>query len=52
MSQKSEPSDEENNGLEELIDVAESSYGIPKEKIESLIEPSFEKAKELAKMIV
>ncbi len=44
--------DEDNSGVDELIEVAESSYGIPTEKMESLIEPSFEKAKELAKMIV
>jgi HD-like signal output (HDOD) protein len=43
---------EENNGLDEMIETAESVYGISAEKMDSLIEPSFEKAKALAKMIV
>jgi HD-like signal output (HDOD) protein len=43
---------EENNGLDEMIETADSAYNISAEKMESLIEPSFEKAKALAKMIV
>lgn len=43
--------DQENNGVDEMISTAESVYGISADKLESLIEPCFEKAKDLAKMI-
>jgi len=44
--------DAETNGLDELIAKAGDSYDIPEEKMQSIIESSFEKAKDLAKMIV
>ncbi len=44
--------DDSNNGLGKLIDRAESAFNISAEKMQSLIEPSFEKAKDLAHMIV
>lgn len=44
--------DEENNGLEELIEKAKLVYGISEEKMDAIIQPSFEKAKDLAKMII
>lgn len=44
--------DESNSGLDELIQSAQDTYKIPEEKLESLIEPSFGKAKELAGLIV
>ncbi|MCF6246675.1 MAG: HDOD domain-containing protein [Desulfobacula sp.] len=43
---------EENNGLDELIAKADSAYNISPEKMEVIIRPAFEKAKDLAKMIV
>jgi hypothetical protein len=44
--------DESNSGLDELIQSAQGKYKIPEEKLESMIEPSFEKAGELARLIV
>ncbi|MCD4741142.1 MAG: HDOD domain-containing protein [Desulfobacteraceae bacterium] len=44
--------DDSNNGLDEMIARAEDTYNIPEEKMQSIIEPSFEKAKDLARMIV
>ncbi|MFH2059094.1 MAG: HDOD domain-containing protein [Pseudomonadota bacterium] len=41
-----------NNGVDEMIEKAQSVYNIPKEKMESIVESSFEKAKELARMII
>lgn len=41
----------DNDGVEEMIEKAEAVYSIPREKMESLIESSFEKAKDLAKVI-
>lgn len=43
---------EDNNGLDELIDQADSSYNISNDRMEEMISPAFEKAKDLAKMIV
>ena len=44
--------EDSNNGLDEMIARAESVYHIPPEKMLSIVEPSFEKAKDLARMIV
>jgi len=44
--------DDENSGIEEMITVAGETYGIPEDKMLALIEPGFEKAEELARMIV
>ncbi|MBI9091432.1 MAG: HDOD domain-containing protein [Desulfobacterium sp.] len=44
--------DDANDGVEEMITKAGELYNISPEKMQSIIEPSFEKAKELAKMIV
>ncbi|MCD4676435.1 MAG: HDOD domain-containing protein [Desulfobacula sp.] len=44
--------DDSNNGLDEMIAKAEGDYNISEEKMQSIIEPSFEKAKDLARMIV
>lgn len=43
--------DESNNGLDEIIETARDDYGIPEDKMQAIIEPAFEKAKEIAKMI-
>ncbi len=43
---------EDNSGIDEMISAAESACGISAEKMESLIDPSFEKADALAKMIL
>jgi HD-like signal output (HDOD) protein len=43
--------DDDNNGVDELISTAESVYGIPCEKMESIIELAFGNAKDLARMI-
>ena len=43
--------DESNSGLDELIQSAQDVYKIPEEKLESMIEPNFEKARELARLI-
>jgi len=44
--------DDANFGLEEMIAEAQDTYGVPGAKMEALIEPGFEKAKELARLIV
>lgn len=44
--------DSSNDGMDEMIAKAEEAYYISPEKMQSIIEPSFEKAKDLAKMIV
>jgi len=44
--------DDSNNGVDEMIAKAETVYNIPPEKMHSMIEPSFEKAKDLARMIL
>jgi hypothetical protein len=44
--------DEANSGMDEMIARAEEVYNIPKDKMEAIITPSFEKARELARMIV
>jgi len=43
---------EENNGLDELMAAARDTYQISGEQLEAIIDPAFEKAKDLAKMIV
>jgi HD-like signal output (HDOD) protein len=42
---------ESNDGVDEMIAEAENRYNITEEKMRALIETSFEKAKDLAKMI-
>ncbi|MCP4672779.1 MAG: HDOD domain-containing protein [Desulfobacula sp.] len=42
----------EENGIEEIIDEAQKLFNIPEDKMQSIIESSFEKAKDLARMIV
>lgn len=44
--------EEETNGVDEIKEKAEAIYNISPEKMDSLIESSFEKAKGLARMIV
>ena len=44
--------DESNDGVDEMTARAKALYNIPSEKMESIIESSFEKAKDLAQMIV
>ena len=41
-----------NDGVQEMIDKANEIYKIPEETMQSIIESSFEKAKDLARMIV
>ncbi len=43
--------DDANSGIEEMIAEAQT-YGVPEEKTLALIEPGFEKAKELARLII
>ncbi|MCP4723320.1 MAG: HDOD domain-containing protein [Desulfobacteraceae bacterium] len=44
--------DDENSGIEEMVAEARDSYGVPEEKMLALIEPGFEKAKELTRLII
>ncbi|MCG8636936.1 MAG: HDOD domain-containing protein [Desulfobacterales bacterium] len=44
--------DEANSGVEEMIDMAVAEYGLDRETVEAMIEPGFDKAKELARLIV
>jgi HD-like signal output (HDOD) protein len=44
--------DDSNDSVEEMIARAKDVYNISEEKMQSIIEPSFEKAKDLARMIV
>ena len=41
-----------NNGLDEIIATAGAVYHISEEKMQSIIEPSFENAKDLARIIL
>ncbi len=44
--------DPANSGIEELVAEAVDTYGVPEEKMEAIIEPAFEKAGELARLII
>jgi HD-like signal output (HDOD) protein len=44
--------DDDNSGMEEMIAEAKASHGVSDEKMLSIIEPGFEKAKELARLII
>lgn len=44
--------DESNTGLDEMIATAAELYHIPEEKMKPIIEPAFEKAEDLARIIV
>lgn len=44
--------DDDNNGIDEIIEKARIDYHIPLEKMESIIDLSFKKAEDLARMIV
>ncbi|MBA3012582.1 MAG: HDOD domain-containing protein [Proteobacteria bacterium] len=44
--------DPDNSGIEEMIAEAQKTYGIPEEKMLDIIAPGFEKAKELARLII
>ncbi|RLB92274.1 MAG: hypothetical protein DRH26_06605 [Deltaproteobacteria bacterium] len=44
--------DDDNSGLEEMIAEAGVSHGVSEEKMRAIIEPGFEKAKELARLII
>ena len=44
--------DDSNDGVEEMIAQAQAVYNISPEKMQSIIEPSFEKAKELTRLII
>ena len=44
--------EESNNGLDEMIIKAKEVYNISEEKMQSIIEPSFKKAHDLARMII
>jgi HD-like signal output (HDOD) protein len=44
--------DDSDDSVDEMIAQAESFYKIPEQKMQSIIDPSFEKAKDLAKMII
>jgi HD-like signal output (HDOD) protein len=44
--------DDTNSGIEEMIAEAQNTYGVPEEKIQDIIEPGFEKAKELTRLIL
>ena len=44
--------DDANSGIDELIAAAVNDYGLDEETIREMIPPAFEKAKELAKLIV
>lgn len=43
--------DESNSGVDEMIAQARNVYNIPEEKMQSIIDPAFENARELARMI-
>ncbi len=42
----------EENGIDEIVDQAQKLFNIPEDKMHSIIESSFEKAKDLARMII
>ena len=44
--------DESNSGIDELIAEAHTGYDVPTDQVETLIEPAYEKAAELARLIV
>jgi HD-like signal output (HDOD) protein len=44
--------DDDNSGVEEMIVEAREAYGVPEEKMRDIIAPGFEKAKELARLII
>ncbi len=44
--------DDDNSGLDEMIAEAKQIYGVSEEKMLAIIEPGFEKAKELARLIL
>ncbi len=44
--------DDSNDGVEEMIAQAQAVYNISPETMQSIIEPSFEKAKDLARLII
>jgi HD-like signal output (HDOD) protein len=44
--------DPDNSGVDEMITQARETYGIPEKKMTAIIEPGFERAAELARMIV
>ncbi len=44
--------DDANDGVDEMIANADAVYNISVEKMQSIVEPAFEKAKDLARMIV
>ena len=44
--------DEANNGLDELIETAKSVYNIPEDQTQAMVDPSFQNAKDLARLIV
>lgn len=43
--------DENNNGVDEMIDYAGSVYGIPEDRMQSIITSAFERGRELARLI-
>ena len=43
--------DESNSGLDEIIKKARDDYNIPEDRMQAIIDPAFEKAREIAKMI-
>ena len=44
--------DESNPGLDEMIAAAEEIYNISEEKVKPIVEPAFQKAEDLARIIV
>jgi len=44
--------DDDNSGMEEMIAETKVSHGVSEEKMLAIIEPGFEKAKELARLII
>jgi len=44
--------DEFNSGVDEMIEAAVSQYGLDPEIVEAMIEPGFEKAEDLARLII
>jgi hypothetical protein len=44
--------DDDNSGLDEMIAEAKQTYGVSEDKMLAIIEPGFEKAKELARLIL
>jgi HD-like signal output (HDOD) protein len=44
--------EEESSGVDEMIETARDTYGLDQEQLEAMIDPCFEKAGELARLIV